>query len=65
MNRTVRHKNCEGGNAFKEVDNKTYCLGRCDPEFDDIVYVYECLKCPRLLQNNEEKIEEFIKNQVR
>lgn len=60
---TVRYKNCEGGNAFKEVDNKTYCLGRCDACFEDIVYISECLKCPRLLQNNVEKIEEFIESE--
>ena len=62
--RTVRHNKCTGGRAFDEIDGKTYCLGQVDPMFEDTVYCDECKKCPRLLENNAEKIDEYAKAHV-
>ena len=63
--RYVHHNKCTGGKAFDEVDSKTYCLGQTNPAYEDIVYVSECKNCPRLLDNNEEKIEKYLKLQRR
>lgn len=60
MSRYVHHNRCKGGNAFEEIDDNTYCLGRTDDFYEDEVYAEECQKCPRLLQNNVDKIEEYI-----
>ena len=59
--RFVHHKGCKGGNAYDEVDGNTYCLGLRDMMFEDIVYCNECKECPRLLQNNEDKLNEYVK----
>jgi hypothetical protein len=63
--RYVHNNKCDGGHAFEEVDRKTYCLGRVDAAFEDKVFVDECKKCPRLLDNNEDKIYEYIKRMER
>ena len=55
----VHNNKCKGGHAFDEVDGKTYCLGRTDSYYEDTVYLPECKKCPRLLENNKEKIEAY------
>lgn len=57
MSRMVHNNKCTGGNAFDEVDGKTYCLGQTDPYYEDVVFVPNCKKCPRLLKNNEDKID--------
>ena len=54
--RYVHHNKCAGGHAFLEVDNIIYCLGRVDAAFEVKVFADECKKCPRLLDNNEDKI---------
>lgn len=59
--RYVHHNKCTGGNAFDEIDGKTYCLGLVDPMFEDTVYCDECKNCPRLLENNAEKLDEYAK----
>lgn len=59
--RIVRHNKCKGGRAFDEIDGKTYCLGRVDLYFEDTVYCDECKNCPRLLENNAEKLDEYAK----
>ena len=59
MSRFVHHKKCKGGHAFEEIDHNVYCLGRTDAYFEDEVFLSECKKCPRLLKNNEDKIEEY------
>lgn len=61
MSRFVHHKKCKGGHAFEEIDHNVYCLGRTDDYFEDEVFLPECKKCPRLLKNNEDKIEEYAK----
>ena len=63
--RYVHHNKCAGGYAFEEVDHNTYCLGRADSYYEDVVFVPECKKCPRLLDNNEDKIDEYIKQAER
>ena len=60
--RYVHHNKCSGGHAFDEIDGKTYCLGMTDPYYEDDVYIYECQRCPRLLKNNEEKLEAYAKS---
>lgn len=64
MLRYVHHNKCSGGHAFDEIDGKTYCLGMTDPYYEDEVYIDECKKCPRLLKNNEEQIEEYAKGRT-
>lgn len=59
--RYVHHNKCAGGYAIDEVDHKTYCLGRVDPYFEMEVFVPECKNCPRLVYNNEDKIDEYAK----
>ena len=59
-NRFVHFRDCQGGFAFDEVDNETYCLGLQNLMYEDIVYCQECKKCPKLLANNEEKIQKYI-----
>ena len=61
----VHHNKCDGGHAFEEVDHKIYCLGRVDSAFEVKVFADECKKCPRLLDNNEDKIDECIKQAER
>jgi len=63
--RYVHHNKCDGGYAIDEVDHNTYCLGRADSYYDGIVLVPECKKCPRLIYNNEDKIDEYIKQAER
>ncbi len=63
--RYVHHNKCAGGHAFWEVDNKIYCLGRVDAAFEVKVFADECKKCPRLLDNNEDKISDYIKRKKR
>ena len=63
MSKRVHHNKCKGANGITEVDGKTYCYGRLDPQFDDYVYDEQCERCPRLLANNEEKIDKWIKEQ--
>ena len=58
----IHHKKCSGGNAFEEVDGKNYCLGQTNPAYEDIVFLPECKKCPKLLENNTDRIDEFIKH---
>lgn len=48
-----------------EVNSKIYCLGRVDAAFEDKVFVDECKKCPRLLDNNEDEISDYIKRKKR
>lgn len=60
--RYVHHNKCSGGHAFEEIDRNTYCLGRIDLYFEDEVFIDECKKCPRLLENNEEKLDEYARN---
>lgn len=60
----VRRNKCTGGKAFEEIDGNIYCLGQTDAAYEDVVYVPECKKCPRLLSNNDEKIEEYAKKTV-
>lgn len=60
MLRYVHHNKCSGGHAFDEIDGNTYCLGQTDAYFEDEVFIDECQKCPRLLKNNEDKIDEYI-----
>lgn len=48
-----------------KVDHNTYCLGRADSYYEDVVFVPECRKCPRLIYNNEDKIDEYIKQTER
>lgn len=60
MSRWVHHNKCSGGHAFDEVDGNTYCLGQTDAMFEDTVYITECKNCPRLLMNNEDKIEKYV-----
>ena len=55
--RYVHHNKCSGGHAF-EAHGTTYCLGQTDAYFEMEVFIDECKKCPRLLKNNEDKIEE-------
>lgn len=57
----IHYRKCLGGNAFEEVDGKTYCLGRTNPAYEDIVYLQECKKCPKLLDNNTEQIDEILR----
>ena len=59
--RYVHHNKCAGGHAFEEVDHKIYCLGRVDAAFEIKVFADECKKCPRLLDNNEDEISDYIK----
>lgn len=59
----VHYNKCTGGHAFDEIDGKTYCLGQTDAYYEDEVYLSECKKCPRLLKNNEDKIEEYAKEE--
>lgn len=61
MLRYVHHNKCSGGHAFDEIDGNTYCLGQTDAYFEDEVFIDECQKCPRLLRNNEDKIDEYIR----
>ena len=63
--RYVHHNKCAGGYAFEEVDCNIYCLGRADSYYEDIVFVPECKKCPRLLDNNEDQISDYIKRKKR
>ena len=56
--RYVHHNKCAGGYAIEEVDHNT---GRADSYYEDIVLVPECKRCPRLIYNNENKIDEYIK----
>jgi hypothetical protein len=63
--RYVHHNKCDGGYAIEEVDHNTYCLGRADSYYEDVVLVPECKKCPRLIYNNEDKIDEYIKRKER
>lgn len=63
--RYVHHNKCAGGLATEEVDHKTYCLGLIDPYFEMEVFAPECKKCPRLVHNNEDKIDEYIKQAKR
>ena len=58
--RYVHHNKCAGGYAIDEVDHNTYCWGRADPYYEELVFVPECKKCPRLIYNNEDKIDEYI-----
>lgn len=53
MSRYVHHNKCKGGYAIDEVDGKTYCYGRIQKGYDDIVYADECTKCPRFVENFE------------
>ena len=64
MSRWVHHNKCTGGHAFDEVDGKTYCLGQTDPYFELEVFVDECKNCPRLMKNNEEKIDKHCERSV-
>ncbi len=59
--RYVHHNKCSGGHAFEEIDHNTYCLGQIDPYFEEEVFVDECKQCPRLLANNEEKLDEYAR----
>ena len=61
----VHHNKCAGGHAFEEVDHKIYCLGRADAAFEVKVFADECKRCPRLIYNNEDKIDEYIKQAER
>ena len=61
----VHHNKCDGGHAFEEVDHKIYCLGRVDAAFEVKVFADECKKCPRLLDNNEDKIDEYAEQHER
>lgn len=61
MARYVHHNKCKGGHAVDEVNGKTYCLGRADLGYYDIVYIDECKNCPRLVHNCEGEIEKWIK----
>lgn len=63
--RYVHHNKCAGGHAFLEVDNIIYCLGRVDAAFEVKVFTDECKKCPKLLDNNEDKISDYIKRKER
>lgn len=57
----VHHNKCKGGHAVEEIDGKTYCYGRVDAMYDFELYTRECQDCPRFFGNNEDKIEEWIK----
>ena len=59
--RHVHHNKCTGGRAFDEIDGATYCLGNTDSYFENTVYCDECKNCPRLLDNNVEKLDEYAK----
>lgn len=58
MSRYVHHNKCKGGYAIDEVDGKTYCYGRIQKGYDDIVYVDECVRCPRLVNTFADKADE-------
>lgn len=60
----VHHNKCTGGHAFDEVDGKTYCLGQTNSAYEETVFIPECKKCPRLLENNIDKIDEYCKRRV-
>ncbi len=57
MSRYVHHNKCKGGYAIDEVDGKTYCYGRIQKGYDDIVYVDECVRCPRFVNTFADKME--------
>ena len=56
----IHYKNCEGGRPIKEVDGNNYCLGLLDTAYE-YKYYDKCVKCPKFINNNEEKIEQWIK----
>lgn len=65
MARYVHHNKCKGGHAVDEVNGKTYCLGRADLGYYDIVYIDECKSCPRLVHNSKKEVEKWIKENIR
>ena len=56
----IHNDKCEGGKPFKEVDGNNYCLGLLDMAYE-YKYSDKCLGCPKFINNNEEKIEQWIK----
>ena len=52
--RLVHHNKCPGGRATTEIDGNTYCFGLYDSATEETTD--KCRKCPRLVDNNEEKI---------